>query len=739
VSNSTSQHSLLHQLAEAAGLAVHWQNYRNEDRLVAPDTLRDILHALGIPAGSEAQCQDSLHQLQEESARRIPGLLITRVGRRLSLPPSLQSTLKNVEKVLLHPEKTRPAKSFHEKEHQISVSVERVAGEYNLVPPQQPGYYNFQLGEHNLSLAVAPERCTSVSDLTGKSRTWGVSAQLYSMRRPGDGGIGDFSALKQFAVGMARAGAAGVAISPVHALFSADHSRFSPYAPSSRLFNNVLHIDPAQTFAAELVKSCLHRMQLQEARDRVEQANLIDWPEAARLKLGLLRCLWEQSQAELMDSASSLGLTFRQFRTEAGEALQLHATFEALHAHHLAQDPTPRQPCPPVGLHAHLAQDPNAWHWRTWQAPYRDHGSKAVKQFAARHQSEILFHSFLQWLADRGLADAHTACRKAGASVGLIADLAVGTDSGGSHAWSHREDMLANLSVGAPPDLLNHQGQDWGLTSFSPHALTAHGYAPFLEMLRASLRHAGGLRIDHILGLHRLWLIPEGASPREGAYLHFPQQDLLNLIALESWRHRAIIIGEDLGTIPNNFRQHLAATGLLGTGVLWFEKEHGLFMDPARWRPTALATTTTHDLPTVAGWWRGRDLDWNDKLNRLPDGHSRQDLEHEREQERTALWAAFHHTGLAQGDKPSSTEPAAVVDKALAFIAKTPSPLTLAPVDDLLGLEEQANLPGTIHEHPNWRRRLPLPSTEITRHQEVSRRLAILSRYQDRNYISGLT
>ncbi|MCW8193907.1 4-alpha-glucanotransferase [Proteobacteria bacterium 005FR1] len=707
-----SGHNLLHELAEAAGLAVHWKNYRNEDQVVSADTLCKILEALGIEADTEEQCRESIARLRQEAAEHCPPLLITRSNRRLELPQALQRDLQG--------ETALGASDEHGSPLQIALETDG-AGKVHLVPPMEPGYYLLQLGKgrqpghRELWLAVAPPSCTSVPELTGTDAAWGIGVQLYSLRRHGDGGVGDFTALRDFSVSMAGSGASAIAVSPVHSLFSADRSRFSPYAPSSRLFLNVLHIDPEQTFSADLVQSCLRKAELVEAQQELEQRELIDWPEAARVKLTLLRCIWEESQAELLDESHELGAAFADFRSEGGDLLELHATFEALHAYH-------------------FNRDPNTWHWRHWEPQYRDHNSEAVSQFAAEHRHEVLFHSFLQWLADRGLAEAHAACREAGAGIGLISDLAVGTDSGGSHAWSRKEDMLTGLSVGAPPDMLNRKGQDWGLTSFSPRALAAHGYAPMLEMLRASLRHAGGLRIDHILGLRRLWVIPEGASPQEGAYLQFPQDDLLSLIALESWRHRAVIVGEDLGTIPGNFRQHLAETGLLGIGVLWFEKDGGLFIDPSRWRPNVLATTTTHDLPTVTGWWRCRDVDWDEKLHRLPADHSREQMEEEREQDRNALWAAFQHAGLTDEEKPSKEDAEPVVDVAVAFVAKTPSPLALIPVEDLLGIEEQPNLPGTIDEHPNWRRRLPVTSTQVVEQDLVQRRMATIKEQRQQKY-----
>src|ERR1700736_6013931 len=255
-------------------------------------------------------------------------------------------------------------------------------------------------------------------------------------------------------------------------------------------------------------------------------------PRIAGAKFALLRRLFDDfigtGNGQRTDT---LTRDFAAFRAAGGDLLQLHARFAALHADR-------------------LAADPSAWSWRTWPAPLRDPNSAAVEEFASRHAREVLFHSFLQWLADRSFAAAQKAARAAGMQIGLIADLAVGMDSSGSHAWSRQSDILVGLDVGAPPDLFNARGQNWGLTAFSPRALVAGGFAPFIATLRAGMRNAGGLRIDHAMSLTRLWLIPEGAKPDEGAYLAYPLDDLLRLTALESWRHRALVIGEDLGTVP---------------------------------------------------------------------------------------------------------------------------------------------------------------------------------------------
>jgi 4-alpha-glucanotransferase len=299
-------------------------------------------------------------------------------------------------------------------------------------------------------------------------------------------------------------------------------------------------------------------------------------------------------------------------------------------------------------------------------------------------------------------------------AIGLIADLAVGADSGGSHAWAHQAEMLQGLSVGAPPDALNRLGQDWGLTTFSPRGLRETGYRGFIGMLRAALAHAGGVRIDHILGLKRLWLVPHGAGATEGAYLRYPLTDMLRLIALESHLHRAMVIGEDLGTVPFDFRETIGDKGVLGIRVLWFERaSDGGFVSPREWSDRAMATTSTHDVSTVAGWWGARDVEWR-KLTGLDDPSI--DEHAQRDTERRLLWRAMCASGSAWNEDapPAPEDISPVVVAAARHVSQAPAPLAIFPVEDILGLHEQPNLPGpTDAIHPNWRRRMPDSSTRL--------------------------
>lgn len=682
----------LQALARQAGIAVEWTDYRGQARHVGAEVLRALLQAIGLPCATAGDLEESRRRLEAEARGEIlPPLMTALAGRLVPLPAGLRGATarlaaedgRSEELSVLHAGEARP----------------------QLPAIERPGYYHLSLGEREIRLAVAPAQCCTLEEIAGGTKLWGLAAQLYGLKRPDDGGIGDLGGAAALARAVGRHDADVLALSPLHALFTAHPERFSPYAPSSRLFLNPLYADPSCLFGPERVAAALNATDPGGRRLALEQATLIDWPAAAAGKLAVLRWLFdgfvEQELARQPDGA--LAADFSTFREAGGALLAQHACFEALHA-------------------ARLAQDVEQGDWRRWPAELRDPEGPAVRGFAQEQQREVLFHCFLQWVAERSLAAAQAEAKGAGLCIGLLADLAVGTDPAGSHAWSRQDDMLVGLTVGAPPDLLNAQGQAWGLTTFSPHALKSSGFAPYLALLRATLRHVGGVRIDHVLGLRRLWLLPEGAPPGEGAYLTYPQEDLLRLIALESHRHRAVVIGEDLGTVPAGFSDELAERGILGLRVLSFQREGKGFLPPGDWTLPAAGMTSTHDLPTVAGWWSGKDIALRSDLGLAKEVEALS----ERADDRSALWSAFQAAGLVNGDCPGSEATPLVVDAAVAYVARSASALALIPLEDLLGLEEQPNLPGTIHEHPNWRRRLDRPPADLLEAQAVIPRLGAL-------------
>ncbi len=672
----------LRELAEAAGISTAWRDVHGEEKRVAPDTLRAVLAALGLPADrSGAQA------------------LLTRLAE--SLPPVL--TLACGPDGCAVPGST-PGDRFRldlEDGERIDGKLELGwAGEARLPGLGKPGYHRLSLDGGHATVAAASPRCFSLEDAGADphrgAAPWALAAQIYSVRRAGDGGIGDFGSIADLARAAARRGAAALAISPAHALFAADTGKYGPYAPSSRLALNVL-------FAAPDMLPGLP--DLPPAED--DRGELIDWPATAARKLARMRTLFE---------AASDHPDFVAFRNDAGPTLEDHARFEALHAHMFAQDP-PR------------------WHWREWPEEFRTPDSPGAAHFFRENAREVAFHAFCQWLADASFGAAQRAAREAGMPIGLIADLAVGTDGGGSHAWSRQTEVLPDLSVGAPPDIFSSLGQDWGLTAFSPLAMRAAGFGAFRELLTANLRHAGGLRVDHAMGLQRLWVVPKGAGAADGAYLRYPVDDLLRLLALESHRRRAVVVGEDLGTLPEGFHDRMQGAGILGMRVLWFEQEKdNSFRPPARWSRDATAMTTTHDLPTVLGWWRGRDIELRESLSLFPSPERAEEERRRRERDRDALWAAFRESGAAgdRGDTPAPEETDPVLDAALAHTGGAACRLAVLPLEDALGLPEQPNLPGTVDVHPNWRRRLLGEGGTLLDDPRVTHRLETLARARPR-------
>jgi 4-alpha-glucanotransferase len=658
----------IHDLARRAGVAVEWTDYADQPHRVSLDTIRRVMAALGLPCDTSDALVHSRHVLND---RGFPRLITATTGQsvRVSIEAEVPEYIRLIQ----------------EDGSVTDLPVQRTAGCITLPGIETPGYHTIEIGHTQATLAVAPAKCVTISDLASGERVWGLAAQLYGLRSRGDCGIGDMAGVIALAKATAAFKADALALGPAHALFAADPEHFSPYSPSSRLFYNPLHADAAAVFGeARVAKSRSDIGASREASD-LEESALIDWPRSGRIKMRILRRLFDDFLATDLTTKppSALATDFAAFRAANGSLLAEHALFEALHA-------------------ARLKADPNAWSWQEWPEEWGGPFGAAARGFAEKNEGEVLFYSFLQWIADRSFAAAQRQVVAAGMRVGLIADLAIGMSGSGSYAWANQSDLLGGLQIGAPPDLFNVNGQNWGLTTFSPRALANGGFAPFIATLRACMRHAGGVRIDHIMGFVRLWVIPHGAAASEGAYLAYPLDDLLRLTALESHRHRVIVIGEDLGTVPVGFRDRLAAAGIYGMGVLWFERNGAGFAPPRSWLADAVAMTSTHDLPTIAGWWQGRDIEVRVRCGLVSDLAAEKTA---RNSDRKALWKAFRASKASAGKVPTPDQGESVADAAVKFIAHTSSRLALLPLEDALALEDQPNLPGTINEHPNWRRR----------------------------------
>ncbi len=547
------------------------------------------------------------------------------------------------------------------------------------------------------TLTAGAARCFVPEWLEG-APAWGLFCQLYELRSGRNWGIGDFRDLADLAGIAGQAGADFLGVNPLHALFLAAPDRCSPFAPSHRSFLNPLYI------AVDEVPGAGAPPDLTAARE----TDRVDYCRVGALKAAALREIF--ARAPFADDAARAD--HDDFVQERGSALYHHALFEAL-----------------SGDRVRAGQGAG---WHGWPEEYRSPQTAAVDAFAGRQGDDIAFHIWLQWIADRQLARAQKAARAAGMRIGLYLDLAVGAAPDGSSSWSGQT-MLRGVRVGAPPDLFQTGGQDWGLAAPSPEALEAQDFAPFRAMIRAQLAHAGALRVDHAMGLWQLFLIPDGVSAREGGYLRYPTRDMLRVLAEESHKARAIIVGEDLGSVPRGFRAVMAQARVLSYRLLYFEQTERGFLPPRRYPESALACLSTHDLPTLADWWQGHDIAQRERFG-LVDPETSAGHREDRQRERTDLVAALQKAGVLDHAPANGADlPPEILCAAHLFMARTPSLLAVARLADLVGPQAATNIPGTSEEeYPNWQLRSPTAIEDLRANVTFQKVAGLLSQARPR-------
>ena len=570
------------------------------------------------------------------------------------------------------------------------------------------GYHRFTLlppdgaAPADLTLIIVPERCYTAPALEGQGRVWGPALQLYALRSRRNWGVGDFTDLRNAIEFAGGAGAGIVGVNPLHALFPHNPDHISPYSPSSRVYLNVLYLDveAVPEFAGcETARAALATPEFQSRLRALRAAELVDYRGVAEAKLWALRAMYEHFRERHVVPRTRRGEAFLDWQRDGGELLLRFALFQALQEEFHGRDET-------------------VWGWPVWPDPYRDPASPQVGAFLKANRGRVEFYAWLQWLAGEQLAACGRRSWELGLGVGLYQDLAVSVDRAGAETWAWQSVYAENASIGSPPDDFNLNGQNWGLPPPVPQALTEAAYAPFVATLRANMQHAGALRVDHVMGLMRLFWIPPGGKPADGAYVHYPFQDLLGVLALESTRNRCLVIGEDLGTVPDAVREALAPLGVLSYRLLLFERESGGgFKAPAAYPTAALAAASTHDLPTLKSLWIGHDLDLRAQLGLYPSDEQRERQVVERAQDRARLLVALEREGLlpAGATVHPVSVPEMTVELALAihvFLARSAARVTMVQMEDVLGQLEQVNLPATSVEYPNWQRKLPLDLEE---------------------------
>lgn len=529
-----------------------------------------------------------------------------------------------------------------------------------------------------------------IPEFLKNSRVWGISLQLYELRSARNWGIGDFEDLCSIAGLVGSLGAEFIGLNPLHAPFLADPDRCSPYEPSNRQRLNPLYI------AVDKVPGFQPSVELDRRLNELRATELVDYVGIAQAKLGALRELWRIWGRTKENDPAYARTDFEAFIRQGGEGLRRHALFET--------------------ISVFMGERGHGTGWQAWPAEFQDCGSKAVSEFATDHAEEIRFHIWLQWLAHRQLTKAAEQARQAGLRIGLYLDLAVGEAVDGSATWSEREVYIAEATVGSPPDPFATEGQDWHLAAFHPAAIASGKNSPYLRMVTAAMRYAGAIRIDHAAALRRLFLVPLDSRPDSGAYVDYPQERLLQILSQASAEHRCLVIGEDLGMLPEGLQDDLAEAQILSYRILSYEREKGSFK-PAEIYPTlALACISTHDHQTLAGWWRGADIKVRAEHGIVPTDVTEKHVE-ERKHERKGLKEVLEEAGAEPPERLSNTANerglSDLVVSAHRFIAKTPSLLAAVRLADLTSEKNPTNIPGTSDSYPNWKPKLSVSLEDL--------------------------
>jgi 4-alpha-glucanotransferase len=569
------------------------------------------------------------HETSEETHRAVLQAMGVEPGER-------PSAIDNV-RVMLPGERPLLGRGTVLLEDGTSLSVQ------DQLPPDLPlGYHRFLAdGQAQPTFLIhSPGKCP----LPPAGAMWCWAAQLYAARSAESWGMGDLGDLRRLARWSAGLGAGLLLVNPLGAVAPRVPQQPSPYYPGSRRFRNPLYLRIEEIPGAAALGDELSR--LAAAGRALNQSPCIDRDAIFQLKQQALERLWPLFGGDQQ---------FDRYCAQQGAELEQFAAF--------------------CTLIEQLGPD-----WHVWPAEYRRAGTPAIATWVSEHRDRVRYHQWLQWLIDGQLA-------RASAEIAVMHDLPIGVDPGGADAWAWQDMLAQGCSVGAPPDVYNSQGQDWGLPPFIPHKLRESGYEPFVKTLRGALRHAGALRIDHVMGLFRLFWVPHGMGPRHGAFVRYRADELLAILALESHRCGAFVVGEDLGTVEMGVREQLAERQVLSYCLLCFEDR-----PPREYPRLAMVAVTTHDLPTIAGLWTGKDLAAQEAIGLHPSAAAMQQIKSR----------LIHQSGLAEG-----TTIEQVIERAYSSLAEAPSLIVSATLEDALALEERTNMPGTTNQWPNWS--IPLP------------------------------
>ncbi|MBV6819004.1 4-alpha-glucanotransferase [Rahnella sp. PD12R] len=679
------ENKVLEQAAREAGISSGFINAHGKQQAIASETKRELLSAMGWKAG------------HRPAATPVPPVKVFVSGSRLALPVSGEGEFGWTLQL-----------------ENGATQQGRISGKMTLALPGKipAGYHQLTLTQDaqqwDCRVIVAPKRCYEPDALLAGKKLWGACVQLYTLRSENNWGIGDFGDLNLMLENVARRGGAFVGLNPIHALYPANPVAASPYSPSSRRWLNVIYIDVSAVDdfkQSQEAQIWWNQPLTQQRLQAVRASEWVDYADVMPLKLEGLRLAYTHFRGRKTQDPQVKSLA--SFVKQGGESLYLQAAFDA--------------------LYEHLAKETDvALGWNRWPEKYHDARGPAVRAFCEQHAEDVEFYLWLQWLAEIQFENCYRTSQQQDMPMGLYRDLAVGVVEGGSETWGDGELYCLKASVGAPPDILGPLGQNWDLRPMDPHVMVKRGYQPFIDLLRSNMTSCGALRIDHVMTLLRLWWIPAGETADKGAYVQYPVDDLLAILALESQRHRCMVIGEDLGTVPVEIVSKLREGGVYSYKVLYFERdEENNFRAPQSYPVQAMATITTHDLPTLRGYWQSDDLVLGKTLGLYRDEDVLQELYADRARARQGLLDGLHHYDCIPkktGHKAALMEMTPVLNRGLQrYVADSACALLGLQPEDWLDMDAPVNVPGTSDEYPNWRRKLSCTLEEMFADEQVNK------------------
>lgn len=691
---------LINELAQLCAVPAFYLDWAGKPVDVADENRVSALQAMGFDMSSEQSVQVAIAQrIEQQWARTIPAVAVVHQGQEFAINVCFEknnapATVEYFVQMESGETKKGSAASAELEvvESQTINQIEKIKVKL-VLPAELPlGYHTLVVAAQQCSLIVAPQTCFEPQAMLDGKKIWGSGVQLYSVRSERNWGMGDYTDLKTLACELGKNGADVVGLNPVHALYQGNPQHCSPYSPSSRIFGNVLYINPEAVKeypTCGKAKAIFEAEGFQQRLAQVRELDYVNYSETAALKFEVLEKLYECFSAEHLANNTDRAKAFNAFCEEQGESLTSFALFDALFEHFRKLDMM-------------------NWGWPCWPEAFQNPESGEVKVFAKENADRIQYFKYLQWIAEEQIAEAQKVAKESGMLVGVYRDLAVGVDRGGADVWSNRRLYCLEASTGAPPDELGPQGQNWGLPPFNPVVLQEQGYQPFIQLVRNNMRDCGALRIDHAMGLFRLWWCPNGKGAAEGAYVHYPLQDMLGIIKLESNRQQCLVFGEDLGTVPQEITNSLPPARFYSSEMGIFEQNGDSFTLPGEYRQKALATLVCHDTPTLAGWWIGKDIDIRESLD-IFDADRAASERHARQDSRQAVINTLRMIDEWPSDTGDSTPEQftrQLMERFSYYLAFSNSQITGIQLEDCMLIDTPVNVPGTSTEYPNWQRRL---------------------------------